>query len=62
MLLSGDRDSANSLVASCILSMVNLEIVITVRFFINMYSHGCLEDFELCWHWANFGELFLLAN
>ena len=27
-------------------------------FLIDMYSHECLEDVELCWHWANFGEHF----
>jgi len=46
------------LFVSCILSTVNLEIVITVRVFIDMYSHECLDDVELCWHWANFGEHF----
>jgi len=39
----------DNLVASCSLSMVNLEIVFTVSFFIDVYSHVCLEDFELCW-------------
>ena len=47
------------LVASCILSMVNLEIVITVRVLIDMYSHECLEDFELCLHWAKFGDILM---
>ena len=47
-----------SLVGSCILSMVNLEILITVRFFIDMNSHECLENVELCWQCANFGEMF----
>ena len=33
-----------------------LEIVITARFFIDLYSYGCLEDVELNWHCDNFGD------
>ena len=47
-------------VAGCILSIVNLEIVITARFF-DWYIYifiWVLKYFELSWHCDNFGDSF----